>query len=479
MSVEEIWCRALFGAWRRRISIILDFAVVCGALYDGVSGGGASNWHENAGEMMGSNLLQSARQFWYNNEPGTFKINGYEISRQQIHTYGGPAPEFNDCPTCQKLEWLSRIQQKNLFESHSCKMAGKCKAYCSRQGNELWTTYHQNFWFMVGCDKALNAPRCLIVFHPHRKVRLWKRFWTPYCDFLFMNFRRLVAQTCQVEVVQSGEGVDWSKYDFVIYQNLGDGYVFPKPPIPMVMIMYDLWIRDYQSIIDYFQPEYLLTPYPGPLRNNFKFKGKIHFYPLHDSCFFSRPNVTGAKRVDLLLIGADKGIMYGPRRELDKQARHMKRDFLIEESHHLGSKRHRHTGLVQQEGGKPVYYLNKWSEHLGSSKFVAFAGFSDERYQPLFAKYYEVFGSGAVPIVPRIPDLELLNVRPMAHYIPLHVVWENPGKWRYVLKNHKKYRRIAENAVRWHRENEKRLLFDQFENLVQEVTANRYPRRAF
>lgn len=427
-----------------------------------------------------SDLLQAARQFWYNNVPGTFNLGGEEITRQQIHVHGGPALDLDNCPICQKAEWLSRIRQENLYEQHKCQTRGKGKLRCARQGDELWATYHQDFWFSVGCDSQLDVPKALIVFHPTRKVRLYERFWAPYCDFLFMNFRRLLAQTCQVEVVRSVKRADWSKYDFAIYQNLGDGFIFPKPPIPMVMIMYDLWIKDYQSIIDHFQPEYLLTPYPKTVRDNFTFSGKLHFYPLHDSTFFSRPNLRKDKRTDLILAGSHRGIMYGPRRDLDKQGDGLAREFAIDFSHRHGALRHRHTGPTEYvEGNNWVRYLNKWSEYLGSANYAAFASFGDKKFQPLFAKYYEIFGSGAVPIVPQIPDLDLLGVEPMVHYIPLEVAWKNRKKWRYILKNHKKYRRIAENAVRWHRENEKRLLFDQFEALVQDVTKDRYPKRLY
>ncbi len=210
--------------------------------------------------------------------------------------------------------------------------------------------------------------------------------------------------------------------------------------------------------------------------DNFRFDGKLHFYPLHDSTFFARPNL-GEKRLDLILSGSDRGEMYGPRRDLDEQVRPLSGRFAIEFSHLHGALRHRHTGPVEHaDKGGIVCYLNKWSEYLGSSKFAAFASFGDRRYQPLFAKYYEIFGSGAVPIVPQIPDLDLLGVRPMEHYIPLSAMRGDIRKWSYTLRNHRKYRRIAANAVKWHQENEKRLLFDQFESLVQDVTNHRYPR---
>lgn len=437
-------------------------------------------WNKDGGVV--SDLMAQARQFWYDNEPGAFVLDGLIIARGDIHRHGGPSPEFDDCETCQKAEWLSRVRQRNMFIGHSCRSAGKCRTRCERQGDDQWTNYHQDFWFMMGCSETLNASRCLIVFQPHRKVRLWERFWSPYCDFLFMNFRRLLAQTCQVEVVQSTKRVNWHKYDFVIYQNLADGFHFPKPPIPMAMIMYDVWLRDYQWTIDHFDPEYILTPYPTTVRETFDFNGRLHFYPLHDSTFFARPNVTGLKEYDLILAGSNKGEMYGPRRELDEQARQVDGDFLIEYSHRHGALRHRHTGPVQYESsvaGKTVHYLNAWSGHLGSAKFAAFASFGDKRFQPLFAKYYEIFGSGAVPIVPEIPDLKLLGVKPMEHYIPLSVIWNKPKKLRYVLRNHKKYRRIAENAVRWHRKNEPRLLWDQFEDFVRSITGSKYPRRVY
>jgi len=293
-----------------------------------------------------------------------------------------------------------------------------------------------------------------------------------------INFRRLLALTCQVDVVRSIDGLDWSDYDFVIFQNLADGLRFPKPPIPVVMIMYDLWIKDYQSVVDHFRPQYMLTPYPQTVKDNFRLHGaRVHFYPLHASAMFTRPNL-GQKRLDLLTIGSTNGQLYGPRKQLDAQIAPLKKKFRIEFSHHHGALRNRHAGPVQYTRGKEtIYYLNKWSEHLGAARFVAFAGFSDKRYRPLFAKYYEALGSGAVPIVPQIPDLKLLGLKPMEHYIPLSRIWNDNKTLKYILKNHQKYRRLAQNAVQWHQENEKRLLFDQFESLVQEITEGRYPPR--
>ena len=66
-----------------------------------------------------TDLMQQVRKFWYNNLSDDFDLDGEKISRKDIFTYGGPNPRFT-CPICQKSEWLSRVRQKNLFQSHNC-----------------------------------------------------------------------------------------------------------------------------------------------------------------------------------------------------------------------------------------------------------------------------------------------------------------------------------------------------------------------
>jgi hypothetical protein len=92
-------------------------------------------------------------------------------------------------------------------------------------------------------------------------------------------------------------------------------------------------------------------------------------------------------------------------------------------------------------------------------------------------KHYECLASGAVPILPASPDLHRLGIKPMVHYIPLAKVWRNNKSLAKFLSHYNEYRSIAVNAVKWAKENMDRMLFDGFEDLVQEVTAQKYPRR--
>jgi len=62
-------------------------------------------------------LLDAVGEFWFNNFPGKFDHGGKGWTRQEIQIYGGPSPEF-DCTLCQAAEWLSRLEQKNMFMEH-------------------------------------------------------------------------------------------------------------------------------------------------------------------------------------------------------------------------------------------------------------------------------------------------------------------------------------------------------------------------
>jgi hypothetical protein len=83
-----------------------------------------------------SKLVEDIRRFWYTNIPGEFNLEGEKISRKDIFTYGGPNPKFT-CPICQKVEWLSRVRQKNLFLAHSCPQTKECEELCKKQGDEF------------------------------------------------------------------------------------------------------------------------------------------------------------------------------------------------------------------------------------------------------------------------------------------------------------------------------------------------------
>jgi len=418
-------------------------------------------------------LLQSVRKFWYNNEPGTFEVDGQKITRQQIQVYGGPNPEFNDCPICQRCEWLSRVLQRNLFKPHGCPTAGKCHELCGRQGDELWTHYHQNFFFSLGCDSALNAPKCLLFFPKKLKSRMGQRFWQNVCDPWALVLKRQLAQVCQVDVVDTLDGVEWDKYDFMYYQNAQGLPVFDRPPIPQVAYGHDVWKGDLQAALTWLKPEVLLTHMTDiwKARYDIPKETKVMFYLPTTSTFFQRSNL-GAKRLAILCVGA----LYPMRQMLHEQIEPLAKAFKVEWHYEPGYYRNNWTGPVKldtEKGGK-VRYLNAWSEYLGSSIYTMFG---PQFPNMLKAKHFELLASGAIPIMPHHPLLDELGVHPMEHYIPLIRIWKHPRYVKRLLKRRDDYRYIAENSVRWHRENVDWMLFDGFEDVVQHVTGGKYPRR--
>lgn len=139
-----------------------------------------------------------------------------------------------------------------------------------------------------------------------------------------------------------------------------------------------------------------------------------------------------------------------------------------------GYRRSQHDGPLESISSRneEIRYLSKWSEFLGSARFVAFgptvAGL-------LVSKYMEVLGSGAIPIFPPSEDLWRLGLRPWVHYIPLEDL--PGGGLRSALGNYENFQHIALNAVRRHHVICDKMLFDDFEDCVQEITQRRYPRR--
>ena len=422
-----------------------------------------------------SQLLKDARWFWYQNVPGDFGLEGEAITRADIQVHGGPDPDLDGCLICQRSEWLSRVRQRDMFEPHECPMANGCRKQCRVQGNPDWAHRHQNHLFAVGCQEELNAPKCLCLFRSSGKAKLYPRYFSRTGDSWMAVLRRQLAQTCQVDVVQSVKGIDWSQYDLFIFMNTGDDWVFDRPPIPILMYVHDCWIGAFQKVIDRFKPEYIFTPNPTMLTNNYQVdkRSKVFFYPVAPSMFFSRPNL-GKKQIGLLAAGSLNSHLYEPRRQLDKQLKQLPSKFMVAFAHTHGAQRNRHGGPTRAGG---LRFLNRWSELLGSAKFVIFASFSDKRFQPVFMKHYEVLASGAVPILPASPDLFRLGIKPMVHYIPLEKVWGNNKALANFLSHYDKYRPIAVRAVRWAKENMDRMLFDGFEDMIREVTDNLYSRR--
>ena len=428
-----------------------------------------------------SELIKEARKFWYSNTPGTFNLDGEKINRRDIFTYGGPNPKFT-CSICQKSEWLSRVRQKNLFIPHSCSQVKECQILCSRQGDESWTHYHQNFNFFIGCDSNLSAPKCLNL-RIVSKER-YADFPIPHCDQGERVSGRQLAYACQIDVVQKPVNINWSNYDFLFMSNGGYGQKFPRPKIPIILYGHDFWPlgdKGFQWVINWVKPDILLTSYPTQWKENFKIpsRTKVIFYPLFPSLFFTRPNLDD-KKLDLLVIGAIANSVYKSRRCLSKQVSQLTNRYKIEFSHRVGALGTSWKGPAYYRDPitkAPVSYLNKWSEYLASAKYVIFGRIADPRKQLLVFKYYETLGSGAIPIFPEVPDLKLLGVKPFEHYIPLSEIEGNNDRLAYFLDHYEDFRYIAENAVKWYKEKSDKMLFENFENLIREITDFRYPKR--
>ena len=434
-------------------------------------------------------LTEKARLFWYSNIDGKFDLDGEKISRNDIFTYGGPNPKFT-CKICQKSEWLSRIRQKNLFIPHSCehfKERGhkkECEILCSEQGDELWINLHQNFDFSIGCNTNLPAAKCLLIMPQDKNSAVkthYARFLNPGCDQWMLVLRRKLAFSCQVDIVYFPENIKWQDYDFVLTQNIGKNIKFPRPPIPVIMYGHDFWPledKGFQWMIDWLKPDILLTPYPTQWKEhyNLSLHTRIVFYPFFDSLFFARPNLEN-KKFDLLIIGATASAVYGRRTVLDEQLSEFKNKYKIEFSHRAGMFSAAWQGPVayrDKTSKLPVRYLNEWSEYLGLAKYVIFGKM---KFSALVGKYYETLGSGAIPIFPEVPDFKFLGIKAFKHYIPLSEVENDNQKLAYYLDHYEDYKYIAQNAVNWYKEVSDKMIFNDFEALIAEITKNKYPKR--
>jgi len=425
-----------------------------------------------------TDLMQQVRKFWYNNLSDDFDLDGEKISRKDIFTYGGPNPRFT-CPICQKSEWLSRVRQKNLFQSHNCPQVKECEELCKKQGDELWVHYHQNFDFFIGCDPNLAAPKGLFL-----RPKISADSLIPYCSQDRLISRWQFAYASQIDIVEEPPlNIDYSQYDFLFMGNEGCNRKFPRPNIPIILSCHDFYLKDkgYQWVIDWLKPDILLTAYPTQWKENFKIPShtKIVFYPLFLPLFFTRINLVD-KKFDLLVIGVTVGSLYKPRAQLAKQISQLTTHYKIEFSNRvgaLGAKWKGKTYYIDPFTKQPVRYLNKWSEYLGSAKYVTFGKVADPKKQFLLYKYYETLGSGAIPIFPEVPDLKRLGIKAFEHYIPLSEIEGDNERLKYFLDNYDKYKYIAENAVKWYRENSDKMLFEDFENLIREITNYKYPKR--
>lgn len=419
----------------------------------------------------GMSLLHEARQFWYNNTPGAFRLGRAKINRRQFQVYGGPSGELRDCKICQRSEWLSRVMRQNKFEKHKCPTASVAEERCEKQGDLLWENWHQDFTYAYRTDASLAAPRCAFLITKLAK----SRFSNHICDQGVINLRRQLAQACQVDLI-TNVSRDMSKYDFM-FMMCRPGYIFRRPDIPIVMYAHDLWKQhdELQRTIDHVRPDYFLTPFPSSWTSKYKLppRTKVRFYCLSASQFFTRPNLVRGKTKEIILAGTINPAIYAPRKKLHDYIKSAAGEKRVTFWRNVGHIRNRHTGPAKV--GK-LRYLGWWSALLGEHKYAMFGEIADSP-QPTFFKHYELLGSGAVPIFPVSPDFHYLGIKPMVHYVPLRTITGGSDKLRHILSHYPEYRRIAVNAVRWHKRNSHRMLFDRFEDLVVEVTGAKYPRR--
>jgi len=415
-----------------------------------------------------SNLMLRARAFWFNNEPGPFDGG---ITREQVFVYGGPNPEFNGCERCQMTEWSARTQQEALRVTHNCATSSRCQELCDKQGKDEWAHYHQNFLFAMGVDPALNAPKCLMIQPPKGYA-----FLTGHsCDQSTQVFLRQFARACQFDLAKQGDPARPDGYDFVFFVNNGVPPVPAKPAgIPSIVYCHDLWKRkeERQVVLTAWQPDVLWTPFASSWEKHYQIPKltKVVFRPIPASTFFTRENLT-EKTLDLLVIGAAGDGIYSPRQKLTELILPLREEYAVKVHNAAGARRSKWDG--PNNGEMP--YGPAWSRFLGTARFVAFAGIDDDP-QPVFFKFFEVLGSGAIPIMPEAPDLVRVGVRAWEHYIPIESV-QTLDDFRRYLNEPGGWYHIAHAATKWHRENADRLLFDGFEDLVQSVTDWKYPRR--
>jgi len=423
------------------------------------------------------NLVEKARQFWYNNE-SDFMLRGNNVTREKVAIYGGPSRDFPRCQTCIESEWLSRLTQSNQFKPHSgCPTSGECEQRCEKQGDDRYTQCHQDFSFSIGCDSGLDAPRCVRVLSD----RWYRNYTQKGGSHVTLNKRRALAQAAQVDVFKLSEwnSIDFSKYDFLYMNNSRTMPLLPRPNIPILMYGHDHWKGNPQETLDHYKPDFFITPFFTCWQRNMRIpeNTQVELYAISASNFFTRPNLDKPKKsLDLLCIGAmSKGPTgpYGPRLILHDQIKSLSKKYKVEHSHkaQFGFAKH------DQPLSATNTFLNAYSEHLGRAKFVIFAPCQGQAKDALLIKYYEVLGCGAIPIMPIIPDLAKLGIEPNIHYLPFKRVQDDMRKLALYLDQYDRHFHIAQNAVRWHQENADTLLFDRFEDIVRKLTNEKYPQR--
>jgi len=421
-------------------------------------------------------LMDEFKHFWYATNRPEFVFEDNIISKYTVVAHGGPDPSF-DCPICQQCEFLSRVNQRDIFIKHSCQTASRCEDLCSKQGDDRWTNLHRNHFFSVGYDSALPVPKILFFLSKEESARLWQIFHARTCEYHMHNLRAQLAIVGEVTVCNQLVEHDWGKYDFLFAMNTGNSLpVVERPPIPVVLYCHDLWGQGFQERLTHYQPEYIMTPYPTPWYERYDIpeNTKLWFYPPLAGMFYTRPNLKG-KDLDLLVVGTTAAKFYTPRREYKKQLESLTQKYEIEFSDSVGCMSHNTNGpVIQNDNGRVVRYMNKWSEYLGTARFVTFGPcIKPWASEFLLMKYGECVGSGAIPIIPTVKDLDRLGIQPMVHYIPLENVWNNNGQLCHYLDNYESYKYIAENGVAWYRKNADALIYPGFAAVAEELTSRR------
>lgn len=336
-----------------------------------------------------------------------------------------------------------------------------------------WSQCHHNYWFALGCDPTLKAPKMAIFFHQ----RGYAEYFNHGGFHVTINKKRCFAQAAQHDIylTENFDSVDWTKYDVALIHNRREMDVMKKPPIPVVMFGWDCWKGNPQAAINYVRPEYLISPSPQLWQNMMKMPGtKVRLYAASEGNYFTRPN-TSPKSVDLVVLGALSSRFYKPRKELNAQLESLPKRYL---RLHLHEPNH---GMAKPD--KPLSerngFLNVYINQIGRGRYSVFGPCCGDAEPVMAMKTYECLGSGSVPILPEVSDFKYLGIEPFIHYIPFSEIQNDNKRLMFFLDHYGDYKHIAESAVKWHQENADRLLFDGFENVILEATRGNFEKRVY